>query len=125
MANEVSSAWPIEQIPDSDFLYMRAHRQYFSDGQLMPGVFRDKGGGMSVEWSKYSTPADSRQRANRPSENAIIELLVADVTALPGLAVLHDPIPSNRAHTNVEGEKDAEIRLRLLQCCRVAIALQQ
>src|SRR6202022_2386786 len=105
-----------EEIPDGDALYMRVHRQYLNkEGKLAPGAFRDRGRGMSTDWSKYSTPPESLKRANQPTDNGIIELGVGGVRSIKPLTVEHDPIPANQAHTQVIGTKDEEIRLKLLR----------
>lgn len=77
----------VEQIPDEDLLFMRAHRMFFRDGQFAPGVFRDQGDGMSVDWERYSTPEETRLRARRPEDNAVIEMVTGEVRAIPPVSV--------------------------------------
>lgn len=73
---------------------------------------------MSTDWAKYSTPEESRNRANRPEDNGVVEMRVGDVRAIPGLTVEHTPIPLNRSHTDVFGPKTTETRVLLGRICR-------
>lgn len=115
--------WPKESIPDEGTLYMRAHRVFLtSHRELRPGVFRDHGGGMSTDWCKYSTPAQTRARARVPEDNGVIRLHVKGVRHIEPLLVEHDPRPDNRAHTEVIGEKTPEVRLNLLRIARWEIS---
>ncbi|MEI6085764.1 MAG: hypothetical protein WCS70_15880 [Verrucomicrobiota bacterium] len=43
----------------------------------------------------------------------IFELKTGDVRAVPSLLVEHDPLPENRSHAAVYGEKDTEVRVKL------------
>ena len=67
---------------------------------------------MSTDWSKYSTPMNTRDRARNPDRNGVISLGVGAVRAIPQV-VGHSPIASNRAHTDVAGEKSTEVRAML------------
>ena len=115
--------WPTELIPDHDRLYMRVHRNHQVNGTLSPGAFRDQppGGerpGMSTDWSRYSTPESTLRRARKPEDNGVVEMLVGHVRAIPNLLVEHTPLPDNRAHTDVFGQKDVEVRVLLQRACR-------
>jgi hypothetical protein len=79
--------WDSEYIPDESQTYMRAHSQYFRGKLLQPGVFRKRDGGMSVDWDKYSTPEQTRQRCASPPDNAVIRLAVIGVRDIPKLDV--------------------------------------
>lgn len=109
--------WIPEEIPKSDKLYMRVHRMYVKDGDFGAGAFRDQAGAMSTDWEKYSSPSDTRNRAKKPTENGIVEMVVGKVSQIPGLRVAHTPdiILRVRAHTDVIGEKskDPEVRVKL------------
>ena len=126
MANEL--AWPIEVIPDADFVFMRAHRTYFRNGELQPGVFRDHDG-MSVNWDRYSSAEETKQQAKKfPDENAVIKMPVIDIRQIADLRVEHRPEPVNRAHSEIYGlagdpEKRTEARVKLRRISRVVIAL--
>jgi hypothetical protein len=87
----VSERWPSEPIPDEDLLYRWIHRQWFSKrhGGVSPTFFKNARdlltgrGGMSTDWSRYSTPEESRRRARDPAVNGVVEMTVADVRAIP------------------------------------------
>ena len=130
----MSDRWPIEEIPDVDRLYMRVHRQWFKGSRVAPGFFQNRpdeaSGAMSTDWSKYATPEETRTRARRPELNAVIELVVGEVRAIPQQVVRHAPIqdhpvlPDNRAHTDVAGPKaigDLEIQDNYARICRLVI----
>jgi hypothetical protein len=108
--------WPAEEIPDADSLFFRAHKSYIHMGKLIPGVFRDREGAMSTDWSRHSTAAETRARATKPDENGVGELKVGGVRAI-GLTATHTPDRKrgNRAHTDIIGEKTTEVRLKLLR----------
>lgn len=121
-------AFPIEDIPDADSVFMRAHKAYFRDGQLEPGVFTSKEGpGMSVDWDKYSSKEETRQRARTPSDNAVIAFSVRGIRKIDTLDVKHLPEPENRAHSEVDltakREELTEIRLFLKRLALVVIPL--
>lgn len=119
--------WEVEPILDPCSVRMRAHKGYFRGGLLLPGVFQRKpptASGLSVDWSKYSSPAESLSRARNPHENKIIQLSVESIRQIRAgsdcLEVKHTPNEglSNRAHSDVLGLPDArleltEIRVRL------------
>ena len=127
--------WPVEEVPDVDTLYMRVHRQWIrADGSLRPLCFKnrpDDSGGMSTDWDRYSTPEETRQRARRPSDNAVIAMNVGQIRAIPEQRVQHSPVfghpelPDNRAHTDVYGpkERDSETRLRFLEVSTIVLPL--
>ena len=125
MADEL--AWPIEQIPDADSVFMRAHETYFRDGELEPGVFTSKEGpGMSVDWDKYSSKEQTRQRAKKPEKNAVISLSVGGIRKIDQLDVAHRPELGNRAHSEVDlptHEELTEIRFKLNRLAQTVIPL--
>ena len=110
--------WPKEDIPNGHLLYMRVHRCWLNpSGELRLGVFRNHGTGasvgMSTEWSFYSAPEQTRQRAKSPEDNGVISMVVGRVREIPGQLVEHTPDieKSNRAHTDVFGEKTEDVRV--------------
>lgn len=124
MASESKlSPWPVEIIPDEDRLFMRAHRMFFKDGQLAPGVFRDHAAGMSVDWEKYSTAKETHLRAKTPQDNAVIQLVAGHVRAIPPLTVEHRPVLENRSHSEITGRKDPEVRVKLRRIAQIVIPL--
>ncbi len=134
MANEIISPWEKERILDDAILYMRVHKNHFDlDGKLIPRVFQNRGDGMSTDWNKYSTQEECQQRARKPSENAIIQLPVAEVRKIADQKVEHTPIYEplseppilNRAHTDVFGEKTTEARFHFMKIYSFAIRLEK
>jgi len=124
--------WETEHVPDGDDTFMRAHSVHIRRGALLPGVFRVRDDGMSVDWSKYSTPEETRQRCREPLENAVVSLPVLKVRGIKGLDVKHAPVtppePPNRAHSNVlgipaSGVQLTKTRLLLLDISSVLIGL--
>lgn len=102
-------SWLTELIPDDARLYLRVHVRQVPTG-LHPGVFREHGGAMSVDWNKYSTPEQSRHRAVDPASNGIVELSADGVRAIEDLTVLHAPDMKrrNQAHSAVHGISDPQ-----------------
>jgi hypothetical protein len=123
--NELAE-WPVEQIPDGDDLLMGVHRRWFkADRSIQPGAFRNHNGGMSTDWSRYSAPEQTRQRRRTPLDNAVIRMNVGDVRAIPGQSVQHTPDweTMNRAHSDVVGEKDEQVRILLRRAAEVVLPL--
>jgi len=115
--------WPVEQIPNEHFLFMRIHACYIKLGEPI-GAFRDIEGGMSADWEKYSTAQEARDRARNPSQNGIVKLNARKIRDLQGMSVEHTPEPINRAHSEVFGEKTPEIRLKLNRLAEWVIKLE-
>lgn len=117
-------AYPKEHIPDEDYLYLRVHRYHQEGGELNPSAIRDHDGGMSTCWERYSTAEEARQRAAHPEDNGVVRMLVRRVRGIPGVQVDHSPLPDNRSHTDVLGDKkDQEIRAKLLSACEWVIPI--
>lgn len=118
--------WPVEDVPDSDKLFRRAHRMFFKEDRMMPGVFQEKEGAISVSWERYATAQDARAAVapeKRPS-NAILSVRAGQVREIVPLRVLHEPLPGDRAHSGIHGVgKDPEYRLKLLNASVTEIAL--
>ena len=125
MADELM--WPVEEIPNADSVYMRAHRMYFRSGGLAVGVFQAHEGGMSVNWEKYASAQETKQQAARPGDNAVIGFLVGAIRAIKDLNVKHTPKDSNRAHSDVNlpdrREELTEVRVLLGRIAGIAIPL--
>ena len=124
MADEV--IWASEPIPDSDDVFMRAHQVHFRNDQLQPGVFRQQGDGMPVDWEKYSTPLQTRARAANPFQNAVIALNVGRIRDIPGLQVQHTPDSErrNRAHSDVKPSNSSKSTNRVAKHRRIGDASQ-
>ena len=96
MVDEMNLGWEKETILDDALLYMRVHKnQLDRSGEPIPGAFRNRPqstDGMSTDWEKYATPEECRDRGRTPSDNAVIQLKVADVRDIPCQIVEHTPI---------------------------------
>ncbi len=91
-----------------------------SDGAVSPSAFKDRGDSMSMDWSRYSTPEEARDRAREPLDNGVLSFVAGYVREIP-LEVTHAPVPENRAHTDVLGTKDEEVRVKLRRIARVEL----
>ena len=78
---------------------------------------------MSTDWQRYSSVEGARQRARKPHETAIVSLVAGDVRRIDSQCVQHAPIPDNRAHTNVIGDKSTKVRQRLVDTCKLELAI--
>jgi hypothetical protein len=135
LADQVSELWESEDIPDTDFLYMRVPRQIVEYGEPYIGAFRNwptPKDGMSTDWDRYAKPEQTRARGRRPADNAVISMNVGYIREVPTLSVKHTPVnyppeKRNRAHTDVFGpkEKNAEERLHLSRKYTVVLPLEK
>lgn len=122
MADEGVSPWLVEPISDADQLFKRIHRKLFKpDGGIMTGAFEHAE--MSVDWSQYSTPAETQQREGNAAENAVVNLSVAEVRRIPGQTVEHAPDweKRNRSHSHVKGKKSPEARIKLRDAAEIVL----
>ncbi len=131
----IDRVWPVEDIPDADLLFYRIHQNQLIAGAVHRGCFRERGDAgkpvsMSTDWSRYSTPLESRSRARLPADNLIVALQVGDVRALEHVSVVHSPVQDhptqldNRSHTDVlEINRDPETRDRLAELASVVLPL--
>lgn len=82
---------------------------------------------MSVDWSRYSTPEQTRARGRKPLECAVFALIAGEIRSIPTLDVLHTPLPDNQAHCDVPLPSDPEdltyVRFKLNQIARIVLAL--
>jgi hypothetical protein len=81
---------------------------------------------MSTEWEKYSTPKEARDRAKKPADNGVIVMIAGEVSAIPRLIVRHTPDVERRvrAHTDVLGPKDTEVRVKLSRISRWVLGFE-
>ena len=125
MADELR--WPIEEIPDADSVFMRAHQDYFRNGELQPGVFQPHGKGMSVNWDRYASAEGTKQQARNPEDNAVISMPVVKIRKIDDLRVEHTPETTNQAHSDVfglpKGEQLTEVRVLLGRSATIVIPL--
>jgi hypothetical protein len=81
--------------------------------------------GMSTDWSRHSTPETTKLRAANPAwKGGVIGMVVGDVRKVPSQTVVHAPLPDNRAHTNVKGQKPTQARYLFMRIWRWAIEYQ-
>src|SRR5947208_1595655 len=125
VADAIEPKWEIEFIPDPDHLYMRVNQVHIrADGTIRPGAFQDHEGGMSTDWDKYASAEDTLKNARDPKVNAVVSMNVGEVRSIPGQSVQHMPLPENRAHTDVIGDKggkNSEVRVKFTDICRIVI----
>lgn len=128
MAHEITTLWDVEEIPDADYLFLRVHRNDLDgEGKPTPGAFRNhpkRTDGMSVDWAKYRTPTETRGHGPQPPEKyAVVKFTASRVRSIPSQVVTHEPLDSNRAHSEVFGKKDTEVRERFMGIYEVEIPL--
>lgn len=118
-----------EEVPDGDTLFMRIHRMWVRDGDLNPGTFRNHGDGMSTDWSKYSDPAQTKNRVvnydKDPDNYGVLSMNVEKVRQIPDQIVVHKPLDDNRSHTDVEGVKKTKQRVLYLEIVNWEITLPE
>jgi hypothetical protein len=74
--------WPVEPIPVHDHLYFRVHQMYIRSDGIAPAAFTNRPAGgesMSVDWARYATPEETRGRARKPIENAVVQFVAERV----------------------------------------------
>lgn len=104
------TSWPVEDIPDNDKLFYRVNKKGLHDNELLPSIFREREGSMSVDWSKYSTAEETRARAPIPKDNGVVMLIASEIRGIDELTLIHDPIVNNRAHSGVMGLGDKSVK---------------
>lgn len=79
---------------------------------------------MSVDWSKYASPAETRAGGGKPpTEYAVVALIAGQVRQIEGQTVGHDPLPGNRAHSQAFGDKNpSEIRVKYRRIAALLIS---
>jgi hypothetical protein len=120
-------SYPVENIPDGDLLFKWIPRNRLDpDGRPDPGVFSDKGIGMSTNWSRYCTAEECRAGCSRPNSVGVVSLHAQKVRALPQ-EVRHTPktwpkLPKQaQAHTDVIGAKDPEVQVKLARLAKTEL----
>ena len=114
--------FPVEKI-EAGILFKWVPRSRCDDsGRPQPEVYEDSGTGMSTAWDRHCTAEECRALARRPKATSVVALSVAGVHAID-LATDHAPRPllgmwigfprQAQSHTNVLGEKDLEIQMKL------------
>jgi hypothetical protein len=117
-----------KEILDTHTVFLRIHKvdldleEQDEKEKIKPTAFDKKGDdGLSVDWSEYSTPKDTRLRAKKPEDNGVLSFSVKSLREIP-LAVIHKPT-TNYAHSIIVGipprkPSDLGIRVRLRRICK-------
>ena len=129
----MTKKWQIENIPNSDRLYFRIHKQNVFDNKDYTNIIRPRafcntpanGNNMSTDWDKYTTPQQTLDHVSKQYKTGKTEFKNKDDFGVVSFSVdkikeidknhtvLHDPIenipeiigdPSNRAHAIVDGK---------------------
>ena len=143
----MSAQWEREDhVPDDDHLYCYVHKSMAKE-KPSKRAFQNTpstGNNLSSDWSKYSTPEQTRARLakqkklgkdgnykeefKRPEDYYVVQLRVGHIrTEISSQQIEHDPIqgnpdiPDNLAHTIIIGEKDEEVRLKFVDIAEWAI----
>ncbi|PWK70853.1 hypothetical protein LX99_04561 [Mucilaginibacter oryzae] len=133
--------WEIEDIPPSNKLYVRVHKNNINPktAEPRPAAFKntpEKGPDLSSDWEKHSTPQSSRDLIGKqfkygteafknPNDFFIVSFTCEKLSCInPPQSVQHTPQynnpeivgePNNRAHASIIGDKsDEEIRLKFI-----------
>lgn len=126
----------ILDIPDSDLVYMRIHKINIDTSiddpkeSIRPVAFDPRGDGLSVDWSAYSTPQKTKDRAKIPADNGVISMPIDKIREIPLLEVKHTPdaLRNNYSHAEIMGilprkPSDMGIRVKLMDMCKWEIPL--
>lgn len=118
----------VKVVSDGDCLYRAVHVQHMrDDGSIRPIAFCTGGPCegtneefVSVDWSRFSSPLECRNRRRAPEKNHVFSLRVHDVRALNIVrSVEHRPSGCNYAHAGVFATEERfyrnELRLELLR----------
>lgn len=134
--------WPVETISDDSLLYCYVHKSQIDKESLKPiaRAFRNTpfegGTDLSTDWNQYTTPEESLERLNlqkkgngtfkNSKDYGLVSFKVEVIrNELKSQSIVHDPIqhhdslPENRSHTKIIGEKDTEVRLKMIDMCDV------
>jgi hypothetical protein len=121
-------SYTIEEIPDPDHVFRAVHKTWFKNGLINSGKsFKFDKDGCSVAWEKYSSANKAREinSRNPPSDYGVAALIAGNIRTLD-LDVLHDPLPTNRAHSLItphrkEDEDIKEYQEMLLKQCNIVL----
>lgn len=135
--------WPVETIPDEDELYFHVHHTKITYNQDDQPILKEaaltntpeQGHNKSCDWSRYSTPQQTRDRLGQQYRTGKTEFknpeaffvyshgvaewryLHHEGTEYPPQKVEHNPkttsalgSPGNRAHSVIIGDKTEKIR---------------
>lgn len=131
-----------EHILDNQKLFYRIHKINFdNDSQkIIPGAFdpqpKGKSTEMSVDWGKYSTAQQTRDRAKKPDDNGVVSFICKHVRDTPfPLQVRHAPTLNenirNQAHSVIfnvplsPNDIGLGYRLKLRDICKWEIKINK
>jgi hypothetical protein len=128
----------VPNIPDEHHMYMRVHKQNIDfketnlNRMIRPVAFDAKGeGGLSVDWSEYSSVKESLARAKVPESNGIISMPILGIRANPlPLKVIHKPEDTNYSHCEIFGipprkPSDLGVRIKLMDLSKWEIICKE
>lgn len=121
----VGTPIPKETIPDPDRLYRWVPHEFTDKGKPNPGAFGHVDEDMSVDWSKYCSPEDTRKQSLRPAETGVVQMVAGEVRQVDALQVEHAPEVSHPEHSLVLGITTPSIRRSLRKIATWAIAPPQ
>jgi len=142
---KLEEVWDKEIIRSSAALFCYVHKSAVNKKDKIPyeRAFRntpfEEGTNLSSDWDKYSTAEATRLLLARQPKNGgefknpedyyVVKLNVGEILEkIPTQQIEHDPIqnqpplPDNRAHSIIIGEKNEKARLTFVDICEWAIA---
>jgi hypothetical protein len=122
--------FPVEEIPDEDYLFMAIKRKFIADdGTWTTAAFRNGGvgeaRGMSTDWEKYSTAEQTQCRIGPSELHGVLRMSVRAIREIPIYKVAHDPRCDNQAHTNVTGPKSGDEKTDQIDRMTIQLARQR
>jgi len=109
-----------EEILNEDELYRRFPDVWLrDDGRISSAAFQNTSNtdDMSVDLARLTTP----QKTAAVYPGCGVASFLAELPRKLGQQVLHDPIPTNFAHSNVRGKKTESIRKKLANGSNVVL----
>ncbi len=118
----MSDDWYPEELPTHHYLYKFVKEKLIRDGEVLAEAFHNVGVigepsyGMSTDWSKYSSPDETKNRpADKTARYGVARIQVGDVGIVNYQKAVHDPLfhgrnnrQNNRSHTNIVGPKSTK-----------------
>ena len=116
----------VSRSSEAQLFYTLSEHLIDLEGEPFPHTFKKQPtptDGMSTDWDKHASPRNSQRGGRNPPEDyAVIKFSAGDVRAIPRQSVVHEPLPTNRAHTEVFGEKKStEVRERFMQVYQMIV----
>jgi hypothetical protein len=126
--------WEVCEIPDANCLFLRIHLNHWKRGRIAPSAFHPWGDGLSTDWCRYSSQAETILRVGdqettkkdgykKPESYGVAAMSVKGVRNIPILSVRHTPNLENMAHAEIFGSPpcepgdDDEVRVKLRRLC--------